>query len=246
MGSSSLPCSTKHRTTWEQLNYEFKALAPYFLSGGYIKVREDYRVYPTTIEFYFHSEKEDGVKDPIVYHRNNNKVKGKIPYFPIMTLHAHDSGYDITFENEKEQYRASVLIREYQIWDEHNTCWLKWDATSQQFCPIINGQDPRNTQVLYLKYILNSFAIGGYSCIDWINASSKDEINEATFRQNVPEFKKDTKGNYIIGKDLKYEKEDPIENAPLPLDKKKFFRYSKKIYNLCQRKWSFSRKNFIQ
>lgn len=182
--SKLLAFSKNTKEAEEKLQEEFSRLAPFFISGGYIKVREDYRVYPTTVEFYFHSEKEDGIKDPIVYHRDNNKVQGKIPYFPLMTLHAHDSGYDITFENEKEQYRASVLIREYQVWDEKHEYWLKWGAEEIQrpsgekekqfkFRKYKDSdKTPINNQVLYLKYILNSFEIGGCSSIDWINAST--------------------------------------------------------------------------
>ena len=163
----------------DELTGKFKELAPYFLSGGYIKVRDEYRIYLTTVEFYFHSEKDGGVKDPIVYHRNNNKVEGEIPYFPMFTLHAHDSGYDITFENPKEEYRASVLIRAYQIWDVKQKCWLKWkkntnnegsSAGKMQFMPY-KGSAPINTQVLYLKYILNSFTMGSGSLIDWVDAT---------------------------------------------------------------------------
>ena len=40
-----------------ELQNIFKELAPAFLYGGYIKVREDYQVYIRTVEFYFHSEK---------------------------------------------------------------------------------------------------------------------------------------------------------------------------------------------
>lgn len=39
----------------------FRELAPSFLYGGYIQVRVDYEVYIRTVEFYFHSEKADGV-----------------------------------------------------------------------------------------------------------------------------------------------------------------------------------------
>ena len=215
----------------DSLTKAFSELAPYFISGGYIKVREDYRVYPTTVEFYFHSEREDGVKDPIVYHRDNNKVKGKIPYFPIMTLHAHDSGYDITFENPKEQYRASVLIRAYQIWDVHNRCWLNWTEDEQvpkddplryKFISSLEGNI--NTQSTYLKYILNSFAIGGYSCIDWVDAMpllEKDQI-KLDKRQNVYSY-------------------DPNKQKQRWDDRK-----LNKIYEIPRkRKWKFSRKEPI-
>ena len=213
-----------------KLTEEFAQLAPYFISGGYIKVREDYYVYPTSVEFYFHSEKENGVHDPIVYHRNNNKVEGDIPYFPIFTLHAHDVGYDITFENSKEQYRASVLIREYQILDvrdKQNVVWLKWDSKKQCFCKD-KEQNPKNTQVMYLKYILNSFSMGEESQINWIDAKELIEIskNEGKPRINVPKFE---------FKEGKFEK---IEKGPGKDNKPK--------YEPCTRPWRFSRKRPIQ
>ena len=219
----------KDHSSVDKLTEEFAQLAPYFLSGGYIKVREDYRVYPTTVEFYFHAEKENGVHDPIVYHRNNNKVEGNIPYFPIFTLHAHDVGYDITFENSRKQYRASVLIREYQILDvrdKQNMEWLKWDSKKQRFCKD-NGQNPKNTQVMYLKYILNSFSIGVESQINWIDAKELIEISkkEGKPRINVPKYE---------SKDGKFEK--------IVKDKKN----NKPIYEPCTRPWRFSRKKPIQ
>ena len=162
--------ANKEHGTVEELTEAFAELAPYFLSGGYIKVREDYRVYPTTVEFYFHAE-TGAVKDPIVYHRNNKYVDGDIPYFPIMTLHAHDSGYDITFENPDKQYRASVLIRAYQVWDIKQGCWLKWGTKEQQFRKYVNtDKTPINTQVLYLKYLLNGFPMNGECLINWVDA----------------------------------------------------------------------------
>lgn len=220
----------KDHSSVDKLTEEFAQLAPYFISGGYIKVREDYRVYPTTVEFYFHSEKENGVHDPIVYHRNNNKVEGNIPYFPIFTLHAHDVGYDITFENSKEQYRASVLIREYQILDvrdKQNKVWLKWDSEKQCFCKD-KEQNPKNTQVMYLKYILNSFSMGEESQINWIDAKELIEIskNEGKPRVNVPKFE------FKKGKFEKIEKGYRKDNKP--------------IYEPCTRPWRFSRKKPIQ
>lgn len=76
-------------------------------------------MYIKTVEFYFHAEKESKIRifDPIVYHRNEKFPNRTVPYFPLMTLHAHASGFDITFENEKQKYRASALIRQYAIFD---------------------------------------------------------------------------------------------------------------------------------
>lgn len=114
----------KETTKEEDLQILFEKLAPAFLYGGYIQVREDFKVFIKTVEFYFHSEKPDGVHDPIVYHRDGRGLD-KVPYFPIMTLHSHDSGFDITFESEAKKYRASVLIRAYEV--KYNEEYLEWN-----------------------------------------------------------------------------------------------------------------------
>ncbi len=102
-------------------NKLFPDLAKWFLYGGYLKI-EDVRIYLTTVEFYFHCEEDSDYKieDPIVYHQDRKAPEPEkgFPYFPLMALHTHVSGYDITFENEAMQYRASVLIREFAIYDE--------------------------------------------------------------------------------------------------------------------------------
>lgn len=202
-------------TNEEKLTSEFAKLAPYFISDGYIKVRDDFRIYPTTVEFYIHSEKS-GIKDYIVYHRNNKFVQGAIPYFPIMTLHAHDSGYDITFENAKEEYRASVLIRAYQVWDVKHRCWLKWNAKEQLFCPYTTeDKTPINTQVLYLKFLLNGFPMDGGNLVSWVDATELIAISAED-------------GKPRKGVDLYDENGIRLKGQP---DK---------------RPWSFSRKEFIE
>ncbi len=113
--------STKEELLEVLSNKLFPDLAKSFLYGGYLKI-EYVRIYLTTVEFYFHCEKGSDLKieDPIVYHQNRKAPTGikELPYFPLMTLHAHMSGYDITFENEAMQYRASVLVREFAIYNE--------------------------------------------------------------------------------------------------------------------------------
>ncbi len=233
----------------EDLTKEFADLAPYFISGGYIKVREDYRIYPTTVEFYFHSEDKDGVHDPIVYHRNNKYVQGEIPYFPMFTLHAHDSGYDITFENPAEKYRASVLIRAYQVWDVKQNCWLKWGTKEQQFRKYDEKEDetPINTQVLYLKYILNGFTMGSGNLIDWFDAEKKEETKEPDQRKNVPLYKinKDGEEEKVEIKDFKEEEFASRFKNPFKEGQKitpKSFSSQKKYYVNDPRLWSFVRK----
>lgn len=88
-----------------ELDIHFMRLSKAFLYGGYISVsdykEERYKIFIRTVEFYCHYEgdKKDLPKDPIVYHRNGHYVEGEVPYFPLMSFHAHASGYDITFEN---------------------------------------------------------------------------------------------------------------------------------------------------
>ena len=51
-----------------ELCEKFSEIASVFLYGGYIDVNNMYKIYIKTVEFYFHSEAENGVHDPIVYH----------------------------------------------------------------------------------------------------------------------------------------------------------------------------------
>ena len=95
----------------------FEKLAKYLLYGGHFHCSERYDLYITSVEFYYHEEIGDNDKrivDPIMYHRNV-KDKPVVPYLNIGTLYPHWSGVDITFEDEKLQYRASALIRSYRI-----------------------------------------------------------------------------------------------------------------------------------
>lgn len=145
---------------------EFRKLASAFLYGGYIDVNNQYKIYIKTVEFYFHSEKLDGIHDPIVYHRNG-KCLDITPYFPLMTLHAHNSGYDITFENEKEQYRASALIRSYEIKNK-NGKYLKWESNEKKFKFYDNYC--YNKQSTYLYSLLNGFTLGINNSVQWIDS----------------------------------------------------------------------------
>ena len=99
------------------LEKSFEKLAKYLLYGGHFHCSERYDLYITSVEFYYHEEIGDNDKrivDPIMYHRNV-KDKPVVPYLNVGTLYPHWSGVDITFEDEKLQYRASALIRSYRI-----------------------------------------------------------------------------------------------------------------------------------
>lgn len=156
-----------------ELAKRFEELAPYFLYGGYVSVLDRYRIYIQRVEFYFHSENDGGIQDKIVYHRDNNHVLGKIPYFKPITFHAHASGYDMAFENEDKQYRASALIRAYEIFDEKGKI-DEQDKIEKHFLKANKdgvfehcAKPYINTQSTYLYDILNGFGDAG--SIKWID-----------------------------------------------------------------------------
>lgn len=186
----------KNVSNEEELQSIFKELAPAFLYGGYIQVRDDYKVYIRTVEFYFHSEKDSGIHDPIVYHRNGRDLE-TIPYFPIMTLHGHASGFDITFESETEKYRASALIRSYEVVDK-NGSYLKWrknDKTKKSMF-MTSKEYGSNSQSTYLYTLLNGFSLENDNNIKWVDSPREriKDISEKT-RQNV--FQSESEKEYI-------------------------------------------------
>ena len=168
----------------EELEEKFSNIASAFLYGGYIDVNNVYKVYIKTVEFYFHSETDNGVHDPIVYHRNKNEQK--IPYFPLMTLHAHNSGFDITFESEAGEYRASALIRSYEV--KKGDKYLKWNKNHFEE----NDECCFNTQSTYLYFLLNGFPLGESNGIKWVDVPYTPIKCEGRPRKNVSALEGET------------------------------------------------------
>lgn len=205
----------------KKLTERMKELAKVFLFGGYIKIREEYCIYLRTVEFYYHEE--DGEeKDPIMYHRNNYHVDGEIPYFKPLSFNSHDTGVDITFENEEKHIRASVLIRAYEVWDCTQKCWLLWNPAEQQFQTFdkvheqYKDKTPKyNTQSMYVKKLLNGFTSSGQADITWENVDfdEKQKISNIR-RQGVYEYEKEP---YAFGR---WNKVTPLRRE----DKKWAFR----------------------
>ena len=156
----------------------FEDIAKTILYDGYIKVRNEYRVYVKTVEFYFHAEEGSlfNSSDPIVYHRSDRFPDINLPYFPILTLHAHVSGFDITFENEQYKYRASALIRAYSIYDVQKETFIRNEKGKIY--------DDRST---FLYNYLNGFSLDGRNEISWIDEESEiaHVIAEPSPRRNV-------------------------------------------------------------
>lgn len=169
----------------ETLETRMKELAKYFLYGGYINVRNQYHIYIKTVEFYYHEE-EGKTKDPIMYHRNNYFVEGDIPYFTPLSFNSHDTGVDITFENEQKRIRASVLIRAYEVFDCKNEKRLVWNPIAEQFQEYFEGKTKYNTQCLYLKRILNGFTSEGAPEITWVDNDDLSNLKNLTDTDITP------------------------------------------------------------
>ena len=111
---------TQYKSKEQNLLLYFEQIAKEMIYGGYIRVRDDYAIFISKVEFYYHEEDAtpgEGIIDGIVYHRDGRFINRDVPYFPIMTLHSHWSGFDIAFEKESGHYRASALIRQYAVLD---------------------------------------------------------------------------------------------------------------------------------
>ena len=167
------------------------------------------KIYPTVIELYYHEEKEDGFKDPIMYHTKDRKYydyylnkqghltqHGKnsrnyfekrgisdLPYFPLGSLNPHASGIDITFENPDKQYRASFLIREYDFYSVE-----KEEVLGFFHCP--------NSTDIYDDMLISGISLENADWLDWVEGdvmAQEPEPEEyfkkhCTFRKNVPAY----------------------------------------------------------
>ena len=179
---------------------KFKDIAMTILYDGYIQVRNDYRIYIKTVEFYIHPEEDSPIRntidpDPIVYHRDYRKGMfpcRKLPYFPLMTLHAHVSGLDITFENENLKYRASALIRAYAIYDMSTKSFIETKKKYKE------GEAPYDDRSTYLYDFINGFSLieGNKNNIVWIDKATDVPHNalKTSSRENVYKYDYEYKG----------------------------------------------------
>ena len=159
----------------------FIPCAQYILSGCFKVYNGNTKrtIRPTAIELYYHEEGADGFKDPIMYHTQDRKAPylssrgiSALPYFPIGSMNPHTSGIDITFENPSAQYRASFLIREYElVCDEGDPI------------PVKNSTD------IYDDLLINGITLDDADWIEWCDGEALpvDRI-ERKWRRNVAEY----------------------------------------------------------
>lgn len=165
----------------------FKRIAESILSGCFVVSsdgKDDVRIYPTVVEFYYHEEEDDGIKDPIVYHRNTLSSEKKV--IPIGILHNHVSGVDITFErNRGRVVRASALIRAFSIEGGIN------NASMESFnIPLTNNEHSTH---LYAALFSQFSPFDGFT-IKWEDGKEPAKIKEGqrtnVYRYNIETNKK--------------------------------------------------------
>lgn len=182
---------TKDKSKEQNLLGYFEQIAKEMIYGGYIRVRDEYAIFISKVEFYYHEEEEiqgERLTDEIVYHRDGRFLERKVPYFPIMTLHSHWSGFDITFEKETGHYRASALIRQYAVLDlkERKFIELKTSGNTAEasdnedgFRPVgrvrLYNEPVIDVRSTYLQYFLNGFPMSGVdSGVEWRNLDNPE------------------------------------------------------------------------
>ncbi len=168
-----------------ELTEQFKEIAQIVFNGRYV-VNGAYEIHPIDIEFYFHDVENGIIKEPQMYHANND-----YPYFPIGSLFPHRSGIDMTFEREGK-YRASFLIRGYTykslINDEEKTFT---NTTSQK---LKEGEIDRfKPQYLWEDLLGNATIFGKGLSIIWVDNDDYKKVNiHSSERINIDIVKGET------------------------------------------------------
>lgn len=136
-------------------------------------------IHPIAIELYYHEEGADGFKDPIMYHTQDRKTEylnsrgiTALPYFPIGSMNPHTSGIDITFENPSAQYRASFLIREYDL-----------------VCDNGVPKTIKNSTDIYDDLLINGITLDNADWVEWCDGEALP-VNriDRKWRRNVADY----------------------------------------------------------
>ena len=205
----------------------FVPCAKEILCGGYLLVNNQFKIDIRSIELYYHEE--DGeILDPIMYHTNLkfnesslSKRMKEFPYFEFGSLNLHTSGIDVTFENPREHYRASFLIREYRILSSDQDL-------SDNKVPFDNHSTHLFDDMLYL-----GVPVEKPLDLKWC----KDDFYKDCEIEQLPRV---NVAKYIMQGDKFNKAEITAERANNEGDKA--FKYNGKWYLKCQRKWQFRRK----
>lgn len=205
------------------LSSQFEAIAKDVLLGGCFEINGVRRIYPLEIEFYYHEEGENGLKDPVMYHTADHEGK-MLDYYPLGSLNCHISGMDVTFENQEKQYRASFLIRKYRVCEYESGEWVE-----KKEC------EKRSTYI-YEDMFMNIPLSDGIT-VKWISGETVNPTKEIVRKQriNVAEYKRDNDGKFTKVEITKEEYDKLSDVEP-----QEYFSYSGKKLKKCKREWNYS------
>lgn len=205
--------------TEDSLKQKFSKMAKELMYGGHFLVGGQRHIYLEEIEFYYHEEKEDGIKDPVMYHTNDHEGR-EVPYFETGRFNMHPSGVDVTFENEKGAYRASFLIRAYSVVSDS-----------------LNKSKETRSTYIYDDMFYMGVPMHKPIEIEWVEDTMDTNIGKLSLegigRVNVAEYEKED-GRYKKGADGKY-----IKQKTESKDSKVSFSVSGTRYKKCTRPWRF-------
>ena len=207
------------------LSLQFETIAKDVLLGGYFKINGMRRIYPLEIEFYYHEEGENGLKDPVMYHTADHDGK-MLDYYPLGSLNCHISGMDVTFENQEKRYRASFLIRKYRVCEYESGEWVE-----KKEC------EKRSTYI-YEDMFMNIPLSDGIN-VKWVDVKPINPAEDiySKPRINVAEYERDNNGKFrkveISGDDYNKLSKD---------EKDDYFSYSGKRLKMCKRMWNYYKK----
>ena len=205
------------------LSSQFEAIAKDVLLGGCFEINGVRRIYPLEIEFYYHEEGENGLKDPVMYHTADHEGK-MLDYYPLGSLNCHISGMDVTFENQEKQYRASFLIRKYRVCEYESGEWVE----KKEF--------EKLSTYIYEDMFMNIPLSDGIT-VKWISGETVNPTKEIVRKQriNVAEYKRDNDGKFTKVEITK-EEYDKLSDV----EQQEYFSYSGKKLKKCKREWNYS------
>ncbi|MCR4614443.1 MAG: hypothetical protein K5778_10680 [Bacteroidaceae bacterium] len=210
----------------------FHSCAKEILLGGYFLIDKKYIIDLGSIELYYHEE-EGEIKDYIMYHTNEHPSKSRVfnieggyPYFEFGSFNLHQSGIDVTFENEEEKYRASFLIRSYRV--------LK------------NGESPKDSQKPYdicSTHLFDDMFYGGISeqnisRIKWVSYNKGGRIVRCP-RRNVAEY-------CINGQNKIVKAVSTITDEEYKVNTSRYIKVNGVYYKQDKRSWQFKRENIVE
>lgn len=225
---------------WNENNVAecFEPYARKILCEGYFLVNGQFIIDIGSIELYYHEE-EGSIKDYIMYHTYAKRLhslfyndNGKYPYFDFGSFNFHQTGIDVTFENEDERYRASFLIRSYRVLK--NESELKTDSIF----------DAHSTHIYDDMFPYGiSFDSAKRTTIEWVQHKGNDfTLGTPLTRKNVAVYlQPDKKDNRV------WDGERIISEADFIANRDKYIKVDKNhYYRQDPRQWRFVRSGITE